>query len=165
MKKEDTLLIGLSVLLFLGAPYIPSALLFKFFNTALGAFVLLVAVLLSVGYSKLGSIAFILAVGALFIEHRKRAITIVKAVAETKATEESYESQLVSAPPIIPTELHPPFEMADETVVGYKPMEDTSNEFEAVGTSINHKTDLGGVRLPEKTEQLLIEQGLAERQD
>lgn len=164
MKKVDTLLIGGSILLFVLAPYLPTSLYFMLFNNIVGPFVLLAAVLVSVGYSKTGSIAFILAIGSLFVEHRKRTMTIVKAVAETKEQPADFEKQLVSAPPVVPTEIHPPFEAPEESVVGYRPLQDQENDFEAVGNSINAKTDLGGVRLPENTEQFLIEHGLAERQ-
>lgn len=164
MKKVDTLLIGVSILLFIAAPYLPSALYFQVFGNIIGPFFLLLAVLASIGYSKLGSIALLLAIGALFIEHRKRAMSILKIVAKTKEDAPSYEKQLEAPSPVVPSEIHPPFESPDETVVGYKPIDDQSNDFEAVGSSINAKTDLGGVRLPEKTEQFLIEHGLAEKQ-
>jgi len=164
MKKVDTLLIGVSILLFITAPYLPSALYFQVFGNAVGAFVLLLAVLASIGYSRVGSIALVLGIGALFIEHRKRAMSILKVVAKTKEDAPAYEKQLEAPPPVIPSEIHPSFETPEETVVGYKPLENQSNDFEAVGTSINAKTDLGGVRLPEKTEQFLIENGLAEKQ-
>ncbi len=164
MKKVDTLLIGVSVLLFIAAPYLSTSLYFQLFNNVVGPFVLLVAVLVSVAYSKVGSIALIVAVGALFIEHRKRAMTILHVVANTPKEEPAAIDQIVSAPPVVPSEIHPPFEMPEESIVGYRPLENQSNDFEAVGSSINAKTDLGGVRLPEKTEQFLIEHGLAERQ-
>lgn len=164
MKKVDTFLIGVSILLFIAAPYLPSAFYFQVFSNAIGAFILLVAVLASVAYSKVGSIALTLAIGSLFIEHRKRAMTILQVVAQTKEDVPSFEHQLESAPPLVPSEIHPPFESPDETVVGYRPLEDQSNDFEAVGRTINAKTELDGVRLPEKTEQFLIEHGLAERQ-
>lgn len=164
MKNVDTLLIGLAVLTFVLAPYVPTSVYFLLFNNVVGPFVLLILALVSVGYSRVGSIAILLAIGALFIEHRKRAMTIVKALAETKEQPADFEKQLVSAPPVVPTEIHPPFEMPDESIVGYRPLENQTNDFEAVGSSINAKTDLGGVRLPEKTEQFLIEHGLAEKQ-
>jgi hypothetical protein len=164
MKKVDTLLIGVSILLFIAAPYLPSAFYFQIFGNALGAFILLLAVLISVGYSKLGSISLILAIGALFIEHRKRAMSILKVVAKTKEDTVSYEKQLETPPPVLSSEIHPPFESPEETTLGYKPVEDQSNDFEAVGSSINAKTDLEGVRLPEKTEQFLIEHGFADKQ-
>lgn len=164
MKKVDTLLIGVSILLFIAAPYLPSILYFQVFGNVVGAFVLLLAVLGSVAYSKVGSIALLLAVGALFIEHRKRAMAIIQIAAKTKEDIVSFEQQLEAPPPLVPTEIHPPFEMPEESVVGYRPLENQSNDFEAVGSSINAKTDLEGVRLPEKTEHFLIEHGLAERQ-
>jgi|LakMenEpi03Aug12_release.lakeMendotaPanAssembly.Ray.scaffolds.fasta_scaffold910089_2 hypothetical protein len=164
MKKVESLLIGVSVLLFIVAPYLPTSLYFLVFNNVVGPFVLLGAVLLSVGYSKVGSVALILAIGALFIEHRKRAMSILHIVANTKKEEPAAIDQIVSPPPIIPTEIHPPFEIPDESIVGYRPLENQTNDFDAVGSSINTKTDLGGVRLPEKTEQFLIEHGLAEKQ-
>ncbi len=164
MKKVDTLLIGGSILLFVLAPYLPTVLYFMLFNNIIGPFVLLAAVLVSVGYSKVGSIALVLAVGSLFVEHRKRTMSIVKAVAETKEKPAEFETQIVSPPPVVPTEIHPSFETPDESIVGYRPLQDQDNGFEAVGSSINAKTDLGGVRLPEKTEQFLIEHGLAEKQ-
>lgn len=164
MKKVDTLLIGISILLFIGAPYIPSVVYFQVFGNAVGAFVLLLAVLASVGYSKIGSVALLLGIGALFIEHRRRAMSIVQIAVNTKEDIVSFEKQLEAPPPVVPTEIHPPFEIPEESVVGYRPLENQTNDFEAVGSSINSKTDLGGVRLPQKTEEFLIENGLAEKQ-
>lgn len=156
MNPTDITLILLAIVLFLATPSIPTSLFKSFLITGVGSFVLLVALLVSMSYSRVGSIFLLLAIVGVFVEYRRR---VLKDVVEV-----SYEKQLAPAEPIVPTEIHPPFDTPSEDLVGYKPSGNATDEFEPVGPSINQKAELSTSRLPEQAEKFLIDSGLAEAQ-
>lgn len=156
MNPTDITLIILSIALFLLTPTLPSSLFNSIFVSSLGAAALLLALLISTSYSRVGSVFLLLAVVGIYVEYRRR---VLKDVAEV-----SYEKQMEPAQPIVPTEIHPPFEAPSEDLVGYKPTGNATDEFEPVGPSINQKGELSTSRLPEQAEKFLIDSGLAEAQ-
>jgi hypothetical protein len=158
MNRTDTFLIGVSLFIFLASPYLPTVFYKMAFTNMIVPFLLLVLVLLLVKSNPIGSVTVLLAIMSLFIEYRYRVLaTSVPRSAEPPA---EYEKQLAAAPPIMPDELHPPPRQPNDKRVTYKPTEDATDEFEAVGRSVNGKKALPGVRLPEETNQYLIEHGL-----
>ena len=156
MNPTDITLIALGILLFLAAPSLPSSLFKSIFVNYIGAAVLLLVLLISTSYSRVGSVFLLLAVVGVYVEYRRR---VLKDVAEV-----SYEKQMEPAKPIVPTEIHPQFEAPSEDLVGYKPSGNATDEFEPVGPSINQKAELSTSRLPEQAEKFLIDSGLAEAQ-
>jgi len=156
MNRTDTFLAGVSLFIFLVSPYIPTALYKLSFANMIVPFILMVLILLLVKISPIGSVTVLLAIMSLFIEYRYRVLA-TSAGAQAPA---EYEKQLAPAPPIMPNEVHPEPRRPADNRITYKPS-DSTNEFDAVGTSVNSKHALPGVRLPEETNQYLIEKGLA----
>jgi hypothetical protein len=157
MNRTDTAVIGVSLLIFLATPFLPTTLYKMAFTNMFVPFFVMLLVLVLVGQSPLGSVAALLAVMSLFIEYRHRVLSTSLPLPKEAA---QYEDQLAPAPPIMPDEIHPaPREPAGTRVI-YKPTSDATNEFEPVGSSVNSKSALPGVRLPKDTNQFLIEHGL-----
>lgn len=158
MNRTDTFLIGVSLFIFLASPYLPTVVYKMAFTNMIVPFLLLVLVLLLVKTNPIGSVTVLLAIMSLFIEYRYRVLA-TSVPRSTESTDE-YEKQLAPAPPIMPGELHPVPRRPNDNRITYKPTEDATDEFEAVGRSVNAKKALPGVRLPEETNQYLIEHGL-----
>jgi hypothetical protein len=159
MNKLDMTLVAISFILFLTAPFLPTTLYKMAFSNMIVPLVLLVALLVSLRTSPIGSVTFLLAVMALFVEYRARVISMSLPSA-TKAPE--YEQQLAPAPPVVPDEVHPEPKLPSGKMVYYKPAGETgTNIFETVNESINQKRALEGPRLPEEATKFLVQQGLA----
>lgn len=143
----------------MASPYLPTVAYKMAFTNMIVPFLLLVLVLGLVKPNPIGSVTVLLAIMSLFIEYRYR--VLATSVPRSSESTAEYEKQLAPAPPIMPNELHPaPRQPADHRI-SYKPSEDTTDEFEAVGRSVNGKKALPGVRLPEETNHYLIENKLA----
>lgn len=159
MNKLDMTLVAVSFVLFLTAPFLPTTLYKMAFSNMIVPLVLLVALLVSLRTSPIGSVTLLLAVMALFVEYRARVISMSLPPA-TKAPE--YEQQLAPAPPVVPDEVHPEPKLPSGKMVYYKPAGETgTNIFEPIDGSINQKKALEGPRLPEEANKFLVQQGLA----
>ena len=157
MTPTDITLVSIAFVLFVAAPYLPTSVYTLTFTSYYIPFLLLIVLLGSMAYSRIGSLTLLLAFAALFVEFRKRII-------DTTFDEPSYEKQMAPAAPIVPTEIHPPYEAPDAELVAYKPSQETgSDTFSPVDASINQKEVLPTSRLPVQAEEFLIENGLAER--
>ena len=159
MNRTDTILVGLSLFIFLASPFFPTVLYKMAFTNMIVPGLLLLVLLYLVKKSPVGSVTVLLAIMSLFIEYRYR--VLATSIPRSVDPPAEYEKQLAAAPPIMPDELHPPPRQPNDKRVTYKPSEDATDEFEAVGRSVNRKKALPGVRLPEETNQYLIEHGLA----
>jgi hypothetical protein len=156
MRPLDIQLLIVALVIFIAAPYLPSSIYNMTFTNMVVPTILLVGLLVSMRYSLLGAIALFLAVAALFIENRRRTFEEVKAP--------TYEQQLAPAAPIVPGEIHPAADLPSPSgpSVQYAPSEDSTNEFQRVGTSINMKKALPSPRVPADAEKYIIEHSLAE---
>lgn len=156
MRSLDIQLLVVALGVFVAAPYLPSSFYSAVFQNVIVPAVLLVGLLVSLSKSLIGSVGLFLAIAALFIEHRRRTFQEVKGV--------SYEQQMAPAQPLVPGELHPPADLPSRTgpSIKYAPSEDATNEFQAVGPSINTKKDMGSPRVPAEAEKYIIEHSLAE---
>jgi hypothetical protein len=156
MSPLDIQLLIVALVLFIAAPYLPSSIYAMAFTNMIVPAILLIALLVSMNYSFIGSIALFLAVAALFIENRRRTFQEVKAP--------TYEQQMAPAQPVVPGEIHPapdtPSALAPS--VKYAPSEDATNEFQRVGTSVNMKKAMASPRVPADAEKYIIEHSLAE---
>ncbi len=157
MRSIDIQLLSFALALFLVAPYLPTSFYSALFTNSIVPAILLVGLLVSLSYSLFGSVGMILAVTALFIEHRRRTFQEVKGV--------TYEQQMAPAQPLVPGEFHPPADSPSlfSPLVKYAPSEDATNEFQAVGPSINRKRDMGSPRVPADAEKYIIEHSLADQ--
>ena len=141
MKYYEIGILGGSLAVFLGTPFVPISVYVNFFSTPITALFLLMLLLVIVSFSTLAAIGFALAVGALFVEHRRRVISLAQKSVESSQKKELYTEQIKSAAPVVPTEVHPVPDFPDDTLVK-SGAEEQTNEFEAEGWSINHKRDL-----------------------
>ncbi len=160
MNRTDTILVGVSLLIFLASPFLPTTLYKMSFTNMIVPFLLLVMILSLIKVSPIGSVTVLLAVMSLFIEYRYRVLST--SVPRTVDPPAEYEKQLAPAPPIMPDEIHPSPRRPADNRVSYRPSGDATDEFEPLmpGQSVNLKKALPGVRLPEETNQYLIENGL-----
>jgi hypothetical protein len=159
MNRTDTILVGLSLFIFLASPFFPTVLYKMAFTNMIVPGLLLLVLLYLVKKSPIGSVTVLLAIMSLFIEYRYR--VLATSIPRSVDPPAEYEKQLAAAPPIMPDELHPPPRRPADNRVTYKPAEDATDEFEAIGRSVNGKKALPGVRLPEETNQFLIEHNVA----
>jgi hypothetical protein len=159
MNRTDTILVGLSLFIFLASPFFPTVLYKMAFTNMIVPGLLLLVLLYLVKKSPIGSVTVLLAIMSLFIEYRYR--VLATSIPRSVDPPAEYEKQLAAAPPIMPDELHPPPRRPNDNRVTYKPSADATDEFEAVGRSVNGKKALPGVRLPEETNQYLIEHNVA----
>ena len=127
--------------MFLGTPFVPTSVYVNFFSTPFTALFLLTLLLVIVSFSTTAAVASALAVGALFVEHRRRVISLAQKSVEGSRKKELYTEQLKPASPVVPGEVHPVPDFPDDAMVKSS-TEDQTNEFEAEGWSINHKRDL-----------------------
>ncbi len=152
MKGQRELALFLSLAVFLGSPYVPDRVLKATVNTYVGVAALLLAVLYAVRQDMVVALAVFLAAGALFLENRKRLVAgnggggpgpngqkegpVVSEPASVASLSEP-------APDLQEGEVHPEFEIPERDSHGFEPTEDTgSNDFRAVGHSINQKQPL-----------------------
>ena len=137
---EIGILLG-SLAVFLGTPFVPTAVYVTFFSTPFTALFLLTLLLVVVSFSTPAAVAFTLAIGALFVEHRRRVISLAQKSVEGSQRKEIYTEQLTPAAPVVPSEVHPVPDFPDDAMVK-SGADNQTNEFEAEGWSINHKRDL-----------------------
>jgi len=158
MNRTDTILVCVSLIIFLTAPFLPTTLYKMSFTNVIIPFLFMVLVLVLLKTSPIGAVTILLAIMSLFIEYRYRVLsTSVPREAEVIP---DYEKQLMSAPPIMPDEVHPEPKRPNDNKIIYKPSEDATNEFDSVGISVNSKKALPSLSLPEETNKYLIEHGL-----
>ena len=141
MKYYEIGILGGSLAVFLGTPFIPTAVYVNFFSTPFTAFFLLTLLLVIVSFSTPAAVGVALAAGALFVEHRRRVISLAQKSSDGSRKKDLYTEQLKTAAPLVPTEIHPLADLPDDTQV-HSSTENQTNEFEAEGWSIDHKRDL-----------------------
>jgi len=157
MNRTDITLVVASLVIFLSAPFLPTTLYVYSFTNMLVPFLLLIAALYSMNFSRVGSITLFLAIASLFVEFRRRML-------KRLPMEPTLQQQLAPAPVLLPNEVHPPALVPSGKVVGFKPEGDATNDFSAEDATINRKVVLnssGSAGGAEKAQKFLIEAGLA----
>ncbi len=139
-----------SLVVFLGAPYVPNTLLEFAVNSYVGVAALLVASLLAVRYDMVVGLAVFLAAGALFLENRKRLVAGQASATPSAPTMTSTPAPVTAldepAEPVIEGEVHPAQEVPTRASHSFKPSdEDHTDDFKPVGESINQKEPLESV--------------------
>lgn len=127
--------------MFLGTPFVPTSVYVNFFSTPFTALFLLTLLLVIVSFSTPAAVAFVLAIGALFVEHRRRVISLAQKSVESSQKKELYTEQIKPVAPLVPTEVHPIPEFPDDIMVRAS-VDDQTNEFENHHESFDHKRDL-----------------------
>jgi len=158
MNRTDTILVCVSLIIFLTAPFLPTSLYKMSFTNVIVPFLFMVLVLVLLKTSPIGAVTILLAIMGLYIEYRYRILS-TSVPREVDAVPD-YEKQLMPAPPIMPDEVHPEPKRPNDKNIIYKPSGDATNEFDSVGISVNSKKALPSLSLPEETNQYLIEHGL-----
>ena len=158
MNRTDTILVCVSLIIFLTAPFLPTTLYKMSFTNVIIPFLFMVLVLVLLKTSPIGAVTILLAIMSLFIEYRYRVLST--SIPHEAEAIPDYEKQLMSAPPIMPDEVHPEPKQPNDNKIIYKPTEDATNEFDSVGISVNSKKALPSLSLPEETNKYLIEHGL-----
>lgn len=168
MKNRDMLLaIGVCLVIFVAAPYLPNAVLKMTVGTTVGTFILLAAATAVLRMNAVLGLGAFLATAALFLENRRRVISKIKKVAAspTSPQEGEYDKALEPADDLVDNEVHPEHEKPQEEEHGFDPERDAgSNTFERVGDSINEKGVLSSA--PKATEDAVKafeNSGLAEK--
>jgi len=164
MKRVTTeyIIIGVNLLIFVIAPFLPDIVYTHFVETYLGITLLLVASLYSITYGYLSSVSAFIGIASLYSESHARKSSIIRNVPKNSATKE-FENQLQPAPELIPNEIHPEIESPDNDIVQTVPSkEDGNNKFKEVDFSINEKRDLPTVSNTKEAENIYLKDNLAE---
>ena len=142
MKFFVIAILAVSLGIFLGTPFVPTSIYLKFFSTPFTAFFLLTLLLVIVSFSTVGAVGAALAIGALFVEHRRRMISLAQQSSDGGHKKELYTEQIKPAAPLVPTEFHPPADLPDDSMIKAD-LEDHTNEFEHTDAgSFDEKRDL-----------------------
>ena len=169
MKGQRELALFLSLAVFLGSPYVPDRILKATVNTYVGVAALLLVVLYAVRQDMVVALAVFLAAGALFLENRKRLVAGGGTGPGPNGQKEgpivsepaSVASLSVPAPEVQEGEVHPEFERPERDSHDFEPTEDTgSNDFRAVGHSINDKQPLASAPNGEAAAEVFERAGL-----
>lgn len=146
------IVLGVTLLLFVGAPYIPNAVLKGTVGNPFGTVVLLGAALAAVKFNMALGVATFLAAGALFLENRKRLLAKLRIVEESASASaasgkrESTPADVAKlsepAGDLVEGEVHPAAEEPSTEEHGFEPRGEASEAFEAVAPSMNQKMPL-----------------------
>lgn len=158
MNIEYTI-IGVNLLIFLVAPYLPNVVYTHFIETYFGIILLLIAALYSITYGYLASVSAFIGVASLYSESHARKARSVKRGMATNSFE--FEEQLQPAPELVPNEVHPSIETPGDETVSNVP-EKNDNLFEPVGRSVNEKDVLPTVSDTREAEDIYVKDNLAE---
>lgn len=139
-----------SLAVFLATPWFPKPLLKILVGNPVSVAVLLVISIYVVRINPLDGLAVFLACGALFLENRKRTLSLIEKGASGDngsgirvSTQATVDQLSVPADDLIDGEVHPEHDTPSENESSYNPKGDSgSNKFEAVDDTINEKVPL-----------------------
>ena len=155
-------IIGANILVFLIAPYLPNTVYNYFVETYIGATVLLLAAFYCISYGYLSSVAAFIGIASLYSESHARKARSVKSFAKATNSNE-FENMIQPAPELVPNEIHPEIETADNEVIKSGTGKDENeNIFKPVDTSINEKTNLPTISDTKDAEDIYLKDNLAE---
>lgn len=135
--SPDMIVSGLAIGWAVSLPFFPDAL-FSLVDGIIGVFLLLMLVLLALPQGPLPGILTLGAVALTFVERNRRKVS-TKLLSEDVPT---LKTQLESAPPMSPTEVHPEWEEAREDETSFFPEQEQTDAFEPVAESMNEKVAL-----------------------
>jgi len=162
MKPSAKLLTLLAcAAVFVGSPYIPTAVLTLLVGNKISAFLVLGIVL----YALSMGIAAFLSIAALFLEQRRRTVEKVAKMNDVKEAPPPFSVEQLDkpAPNIVPGEVHPPSKEAEVDDYSFEPMEQTgTNKYEPGSDEYNEKQPLETVPpRPGDVSEFLQAKGLA----
>jgi len=160
--KTELILIGLNLLVFLIAPYLPNVVYSYFVETYIGIIVLLVLSLYSINNGYLVTVSTFIAIASLYSESHARKARNVKGGMKATGTN-NFETQIQPSPELVPGELHPDIESpSDERIDNIPSKDDDMNDFKPVDISINQKTNLPTISFSKDAEDIYLKENLAE---
>lgn len=158
----EYIIIGINLLVFVIAPFLPNIVYTGFVETYPGITLLLLASLYSVTYGYLTTVSVFIGIASLYSESHARKARNVKGFAKASNTNE-FENQIQPAPELVPNEIHPDIEQPDSEVIKSVPDNDElDNIFKSVDRSINEKTNLPTVSNAKDAESTYLKDNLAE---
>jgi len=158
--NTEYIIIGINLVLFVIAPFLPNIVYKNFVETYVGIIILLVAALYSISFGYLAAVSSFIGIASLYSESHSRAARSVKSV--NKATgNNQFENQIQPSPELIPHEVHPDIESPSDEVVKNVPEEETGNSFRPVDTSIDNKTNLPTISDTKEAEDIYLKDNLA----
>ena len=161
----EYILILLNLAIVAISPWLPNVFYNYFVETYVGIIILLVLAFYSISYGYLVAVSTFTAVGALYAESHARKAKRVTST--TKATNDkltvTLEEQLAPAENLVPNEEHPDIEAPPDEKVTFVPKdEDSTDNFKAVGESINNKMPLPTTSFSKDAEEIYLKDNLSE---
>ena len=128
-----------------------------------GAFLLIGLVIYALAIDNTIGLAVFLAVCSLFLEQRRRTVEMVKEMGSVNESTNDAVNEIVSAPDIVPGEIHPPSKEPEVDDYSFEPTDESgTNTYDDVLESYNDKHPLETVpSQPNEVSQFLQEKGLA----
>ena len=149
--------------MFLLSPYFPFSVLKMTVGNRVGAFLLIGLVIYALAIDNTIGLAVFLAVCSLFLEQRRRTVEMVKEMGSVNESTNDAVNEIVSAPDIVPGEIHPPSKEPEVDDYSFEPTDESgTNTYDDVLESYNDKHPLETVpSQPNEVSQFLQEKGLA----
>jgi len=161
----EYVIIGVNLLVFVLAPFLPNFIYNNFVDTYVGTIVLMIVALYESSYGYLSLLSAFVGIASLYAEGHARKARKIKVNGPIKK-EGEYSKQLEPAPPVEPNEVHPEIPEAEDTTHTFIPKEDDeSNAFKPVDATINTKVPLETTSLSTNAEKVFVNSGLAEKLD
>jgi len=152
---------------FLAAPSIPTVVLRWSVGTYVGSFILLAFTVYILRQNMTLGLAAFLFVAALFLENRKRVITMIRRTnspqqINTAKQQGSYPSDLGASPDLVVDEVHPPHGESSGEEVRYDAKDESIESNEVSGIGFDGKVPLSTVgSLTSAVSDFMQKQGLA----
>jgi hypothetical protein len=163
--SPEHIIIGVNLLVFVLAPFLPNFIYDYFVDTYLGIAILMIVALYQASFGYLSLLSSFIGISSLYAESHARKVKKIKRDG-TVNKEGNYVKQLESAPPLMDTEVHPDIPEPENENVTFLPKDDDeSNAFKPVDTTINTKTPLTTTSLPIDAEKVFVSKNLAEKLD
>jgi hypothetical protein len=160
---QEHIIIGVNLLIFVLAPFLPNVVYDYFVDTYVGTFILMVVALYEASFGYLPLLSVFVSIASLYAESHARKVKKIKRNG-TINKEGNYVKQLEPARPLMDSEIHPEIPEPENESVTFLPKEDDeSNAFNPVDSTINTKTPLNTTSLSIDAEKLYVSNNLAEK--
>ena len=162
---QEHIIVGVNLLVFVLAPFMPNFVYDYFVDTYLGTVILMLVALYEASFGYLPLLSAFIGIASLYAESHARKVKKIKRDGNINK-QGNYVKQLEPAPPLMPSEVHPEIPEAENESVSFLPKEDDgSNEFKPVDSTINTKTPLNTTSLSVDAEKVYVSNNLAEKLD
>ena len=161
----EHIIIGVNLLVFVLAPFLPNVVYDYFVDTYVGIVILMLLALVQASYGYLALLSSFIGIASLYSESHARRVKVIKRDGVINK-EGDYVKQLEPAAPLLENEVHPEVPEPENESVSFLPkQDDESNDFHPVDTTINTKTPLNTTSLSVDAEKVFVSKNLAEKLD